>query len=347
MAGNWPTMVDVASRSIDGKQVVIAEMLSQATALYADLPIVESSEQFGHEFVWRTSLPTGVWRQFNQGAPTHRTTTAKGRIGLAELVDYSQVDKSLAERSGDVERFRENEDIGFLEGMGQTLEQTAIYGNTVVNPAQMMGLSSFYYTVSTATAAQAANVMDGGGTGSSNSSMWLLGLGERAIYGIAPKGSAAGLVMEDKGDTVPAYDSLGNRFEAYTSYFRAISGVVPQDWRYGVRIANLDVTSAGLAGTTPYDLFAGLSAATLRVPAMGRAQSGITQTDSPYDSSLGVRWQIVVNRTVRHWMDVQAMRNKNVLLQLQDYAGIVVDHFRPGLPVRVSDQLTTTEARVV
>jgi hypothetical protein len=40
------------------------------------------------------------------------------------------------------------------------------------------------------------------------------------------------------------------------------------------------------------------------------------------------------------------MRGRNVLLQLPDYAGIVTDNWR-GFPVRTSDQLTVTEARVV
>ena len=45
-------------------------------------------------------------------------------------------------------------------------------------------------------------------------------------------------------------------------------------------------------------------------------------------------------------MDVQAMRDRNVLLNIKDYAGIPVDGIN-GIPVRCSDQLITTEGRVV
>ena len=328
------------------KQTRIAEMLSQSIALYDDLPMEEANEMAGHEFVYRTSIPAGSWRQINQGVPYSKSTTAKSRVGTGVLEDYSQVDRLLAERSGEPQRFRENEDVAFLEGMGQTLEQTAFYGNTVTTPAEFMGLSAFYNTVATATAQNAANVIDAGGTGSSNLSMWLLGLGPRRIYGVFPRGSKVGLNMEDKGDTVPGYDSVGNRFEAYTSWFQAQMGLVPEDWRWGVRIANIDTTNAGLAGPNAPDLWALMARAAYLPPTMGKRQSGITETDAPDDAAPGVRFVWIVNRTARHWMDVQAMRDRNVLLQLPDYAGIVTDNWR-GVPMRVSDQLTTTEARVV
>jgi hypothetical protein len=343
--GSWPSLLDLASRTVGGKQVFIAEMLSQSVALYDDLPMVESNEVGGHEFVFRTSIPQGFFRQYNQGTPYSKSTTAKARVGVGELVDYSQVDRTLAEDSGDIERFRENEDVAFLEGMGQTLEQTSFYGNTIATPSEFMGLSNFYNTVNTANAQNAANVISAGGVGTSNASLWLLGLGERSIYGIYPRGSKVGLAMEDKGDTVPGFDSVGNRFEAYTSWFRAQMGIVPEDWRFGARLCNIDVTAAGLAGPNAYDIFAGMAAMGYLPPTMGKKQSGITKTDAPLNSVPGVRYVWITNRTVRHWMDVQAMRDRNVLLQLPDYAGMVTDNWRQ-IPVRVSDQLLITEATV-
>ena len=344
--GSFPTLLDLTSRMVGGKQAMIAEMLSQAISLTDDLPMKESNEVGGHEFVFRTSIPAGAWRQYNMGVPYAKSTTAKSRVGVGSLEDYSQVDRMLAEDSGDIEQFRMNEDVAFLEGMGQTLEQTSFYGNTLSTPAEFMGLSGFYNTVNTATAQNAANVIDAGGTASANASLWLLCFGERTIYGVYPRGSKAGLAMEDKGDTVPGYDSLGNRFEAYTSWFRAQMGVVPEDWRYGVRIANIDTTNAGLAGPTAPDLFALMAQAAYLPPTLGKKQSGITTTDAPTYAAPGIRPVWFANRTIRHWMDVQAMRDRNVLLQLPDYAGIVTDTWR-GVPIRVSDQLLVTEARVV
>jgi hypothetical protein len=344
--GSWPSLLDLTSRMVGGKQVYIAEYLSQAVAIYDDLPFKEANEVGGHEFVFRTSLPAGSWRQYNQGVPYAKSSTAKSRVGLGELVGYSQVDKTLARDSGNSEEFRMNEDVAFLEGMAQTIEQTTIYGNTAATPAEFMGLAPFYNTVSTSTALNAANVIDCGGVGSNNTSLYLMGFGERTIYGTFPRGSKAGLEMEDKGDTVPAFDSVGNRFEAYTTYFVQQMGLVPEDWRFGVRMANLDVTAAGLAGPNAPDIYALMAEAALLPPTMGKKQSGITKTDAPTDPSPGVRWAWFCNRTTRHWMDVQAMRNRQVLLTLNEYDGMVVDMWR-GIPIRVTDQVLVTEARVV
>lgn len=347
--GQWPTMLDLASRMVNGKQQPIAEMLSQSIALYDDLPMREANEIGGHEGVFRTSIPAGAWRGYNQGTPYSKSTTAKFRIGVGELVDYSQVDRTLAEDSGDIEQFRLNEDAAFLEGMGQTLEQTCFYGNTLATPQQFMGLSGFYNSlnsdIATGGAQNGANVIDAGGTGTSNASMWLLCLGERTIYGIFPRSSKVGLSMEDKGDVTPAFDAVGNRYEAFTSWFRCQMGLVPEDWRYGARIANIDTTNAGLAGPNAYDIFAGMAEIAYFPPALGKRASGISKTDAPTDSVPSIRPIWITNRTVRHWMDVQAMRGRNVLLQLPDYAGIVTDSWR-GYPVRVSDQILVTEARV-
>lgn len=345
--GSWATIADVTSRMNGaGEQHLIAEMLSQSVVVPQDLPVRESSEMFGHEFAYRTSIPTGAWRQINAGIPYGKSTTAKARVGLGSLEGYSQVDRLLAEGSGNMERFRESEDVAFLEGMGQTVEQTTWYGNTAVTPAEFMGLSTFYNTVSTSTAQNAANVIDAGGVGNSNASIWLLCWGMRSIYGIYPRGSKAGLTMEDKGDVVPGYDSLGNRFEAYTTYFRHMIGLVPEDWRYGVRVANLDVTAAGLAGPNAYDIFAGLREAMLLPPTLTAASSGVTEVDAPDEMSPGIRPVFYMNRTVRHWCDVQAMRDRNTYLLIDDYAGKPTMGIN-GIPIKVSDQLLSTEARVV
>lgn len=344
--GQWLNIVDVISRTDpQGKQAYIAEMLSQSNDYMDDAVWIEGNEIGGHEFVFRTSIPGGSWRQYNQGVPYSKSTTAKSRIGIASLEDYSQVDRLLAEDSGDIDRFREQEDVAFLEGMGQTMVQTQFYGNTITNPAEFFGFSSFYNTTNTSTAQNAANVIDAGGTGSSNSSIWMLGHGERQIFNVYPRGSKAGLTMEDKGDTVPGFDSVGNRFEAYTSWFRQQAGVVPMDWRYGARIANIDVTTAGLAGPNAYDIFTGLNKMVMLFPTLSKGSSGITKVDAPSDPSPGVRVSIYTNRTVRYWMDVQGMRNRNVLLTINDAAGKPQDMFR-GLPVKIVDQLLTTEARV-
>ena len=344
--GSWPTIIDLATRlDPEGKIPIIAEMLSQANDYSEDLPWVEANEFTGHEFVFRTSIPAGSWRSYNAGVPYAKSTTAKARVGIGMLEDYSQVDRALAEHSGDMEKFRESEDVAFMEGMSQTIAQTFFYGNTTVTPAEFMGLAPFYNTISTATAQNAANVISGGGTGNNNCSLWLIGWSPETIFGVFPRGSKVGLSMEDKGDVTPGFDSFGNRFEAYTSWFRQQAGLCPKDWRYGVRGANIDTTAAGLAGPNAVDIFAMMAQMIMLPPDTTLALSGITKTDAPMGNT-GKRFVWYCNRTLRHWMDVQAMRNRNVLLSLEDYAGKPTTGWR-NIPIKIVDQLINTEANVV
>jgi len=308
------------------------------------MPWVEANEHTGHEFVFRTSIPAGSWRSYNMGVPYQKSTTAKARVGLGMLEDYSQVDRALAEHSGDKEKFRESEDVAFLEGMSQTIAQTVFYGNTVSNPAEFMGLAPFYNTINTATALNAANVISALGSGNANTSLWLVGWGAERIFGVFPRGSKAGLDMEDKGDVTPAFDSLGNRYEAYTSWFRQQGGLCPKDWRFGARLANIDTTSAtnGLTGSNPPDLFILMDQMLLLFPKL--KQSGVHKTDAPQDD-YGVRPVFYCNRTLRHAMNQQSLRNRNVLIGMKDYAGEPVEGYRQ-IPIKIVDQLLNNEANV-
>ena len=342
-----PNLVDWARRADpDGSIAIIAEMLSQCNEIMKDMIWQEGNLPLGHKTTVRVGLPQGVWRAANQGVPSSKSLTAQFQDSIGELQDYSIVDKSIANLNGNVAKFRYSEDMAHVEGLSQQVASALFYSNEAVTPTQFTGLAPRYNTVTTSTAKSAANVIDAGGTASANLSIWLVGWGDHTTFGIFPKGSQAGLVYEDKGDVVPAYDSNGNRFEAYTSMFQFKLGLCVKDWRYNVRIANVDTTTAGLQGTSPPDLFTLMSRAVVRLPTASRRLSGITESDAPGDPVPGISPAWYVNRTGREFMDIQAIRDRNVLLSSKDYAGDPVVVFR-DVAIRVVDALTNSETRVV
>lgn len=342
----YPNLVDWARRNDpDGEVAIIAEMLSQCNEVLKDMIWQEGNLPLGHKTTVRVGLPQGVWRGANQGVPSTKSLTAQFTDSIGELVDYSIVDKSIAVLNGNVAKFRYSEDMAHIEGLSQQVASALFYSNEATTPNQFTGFAPRYNTVSTTNAKNAVNVIDGGGTASSNLSIWLVGWGDNTTFGIFPKGSQAGLVYEDKGDVVPAYDSNGNRFEAYTSMFQFKLGLCVKDWRYNVRMANIDTTTAGLQGVAPPDLFVLMSRAVVKLPTATRRMSGITESDAPGDPMPGISPAFYVNRTGREFMDIQAIRDKNVLLSSKDYAGEPIMAFR-DVPIRVVDALTNTEARL-
>jgi hypothetical protein len=342
-----PSVVDWArSRDPNGSAAHIAQLLSQCNQMLKDMIWQEANMPLGHKITVGVSLPQGTFRSANIGVAFSKALNAQMQYGITELVSYSGVDRSIAELWGDIQKYRYQQDMAHIEGMSQQVSGALIYANEGTSPGQMTGFAPIYNTVNGATAYNALNVIDGGGTGSSNASIWYNNWGDTTTYGIFPKGTPSGIVYEDKGDIRALYDAAGNQFEGYTSFFRIKFGLCVNDWRYNVRIANLDTTTAGLAGTSPPDLYVLLSKAMGKIPASSRRVFNADETDDPTDPKPGTMPVIYVNRTVQEYLDIQAIRDRNVLISMKDYAGEPVIGFR-GIAIRVVDQLLNSEARVV
>lgn len=341
------TLMDLARRTDpNGDSADIAELLSQANDIYDDIVWKEGNTSTGHLFTVRTGLPAGTWRYLNQGVPMSKSTTAQGRINCGQLTGLSVIDRRLLEMADNQNETRYQEDNAFLEGMSQTIAQTFVYGSNVANPAQFTGLSPFFNTLETSTAQNAVNVFNGGGVGSNNASIWLLGWSPRSVYAVFPKGTKAGLTAKPLDSTELAYDAAGNPYPAALTYFSQDAGLCVEDWRWVSRICNLDVTSAGLGGTSPFDIFAnGMSKQLLRMPKMARSVSAITKTDAKSEAGLVVRPAFYTNRTVRGFMDIQIIRDKNVLIGMHDFAGMPAETYRT-IPIRVMDVMTSSETVV-
>ena len=116
-------------------------------------------------------------------------------------------------------------------------------------------------------AANAENIIDAGGTQSDNTSIWLVAWGEETVHGIFPKGSKAGLVHEDFGEVTVEVTAgvAGNRMRGLQERYQWKAGLVVKDWRYVVRIANIDVSDLALASPTA-DLIDFMEAAEETIP---------------------------------------------------------------------------------
>src|SRR5882672_8518113 len=168
------TYADWAKRLDDNYKIAtIIELLSQTNEILEDMIVVEGNLPTGHKTTVRTGLPQATWRLLNQGVPNAKSTTAQITDTVGNLETYSVIDKDIADLNGNTQEFRLSEVKAFLEGMSQQVASTLIYGNQAVNPERFTGYSPRYSSVSTATSQTAANVLDAGGTGSTNTSLWI------------------------------------------------------------------------------------------------------------------------------------------------------------------------------
>jgi len=241
LATSVQTYADLVKRlGPDNKITKIVEILNQTNSILDDMMIKECNDGTGHRTVVRTGIPQATWRLLNYGVPVVKTTTAAVRDTTGMLEVYAEVDKKLAELSGNAGEYRMSEARGIMEGMNQQMASTVIYGNTLVNPERFTGLAARYSTGDTTVAASAANVFDAGGTDpTSNTSAWLVTWGENATHGIVPQNIPGGLKHEDLGQHT-LLDGNGGKYEGYRDHFEWDLGLTVRDWRTNARVCNID-----------------------------------------------------------------------------------------------------------
>lgn len=327
-ASTHPTLVDLVKRQDpNGKIAQIAEILTETNDILDHMVWVEGNLPTGHRTTIRTGLPAPTWRKLYQGVQPTKSTTAQVDDSTGMLEAYAEVDKALADLNGNTAEFRLSEDSAHIEGMNEELAESLFYANEGTEPEAFTGFGPRFNDLS---AANAANIIDGGGTGSDNASIWLIVWGPNTCHGIVPKGSIGGLQMEDKGQvTIENVDGNGGRMEAYRTHYRWDAGLTVRDWRYVSRIPNIDrsaLTVDASAGANLPDL---MFQAIERIPSLsiGRAafymDRGIL-TKLRQQSTYGV---------------------KSSTLTMENLGGTSIASFH-GIPIGRVDALAADEARV-
>lgn len=325
------TLVDWAKRlDPDGKVPTVAELLTQSNEILQDAMFMEGNLPTGHRVTIRTGLPAVYWRSLNQGVPGSKSTTAQVDESVGMLEAYCRVDKDLADLNGNTAAFRLSEDYAFLEAMNQAQASTMFYGNPANDPRQYLGLAPRYGAI--AGAGNAQNILNAGGVSSNNTSIWLVVWGDNTVFCPFPKGSKAGILHEDMGQ-LTVYDSAQNPYQAYQTHYQWKNGIVVKDWRYVVRICNINTANL-VANTAAADLIALMSRALDRIPTWGMGNAAF-----------------YMNRTVYSVLRLQALSKSNYALAVDK----ALNQFGSpsswlnfeGVPLRRVDQILNTEAQVV
>ncbi len=248
--GTAVTLQDLSRRLDPNNKVAkIIEVLNKRNEILDDIQWMEGNLPTGHTTTIRTGLPTGAWRKLNYGVPQEKSTTQQITDTCGMLETYCEVDKDLVELNRNTEAFLLSENKSFIEGMGQTLATTLFYGDTDTNPERFLGFAPRYNLISTDEDNSGYNIITAGGSGSDNTSIWLVVWGEDTVHGIYPQGSVAGLKMENLGQDT-SVDSNGYKHEVIRTHYQWKCGLTVRNWRSVARIANIDWSDLQTAGDT-------------------------------------------------------------------------------------------------
>lgn len=334
LTSTWPTLLDVSrSMAPDGSIAQVAEVLQETNEMLDDIPWYEGNLPTGHQSSIRTSLPTPSFRLLNAGVVPAKATQGMIVDPCAIMEARHHIDVDLAMLNGNTAAYRKSQDAAFIEGFNQTLMDTLIYGDISSNPEQFNGFDSRYYSLSGE--ATSAQVITAGGGTTNNTSIWLVGWGANKVFCTYPKGSNAGLQFEDRGiQDVVTNTTTGAWMRAYISWFQWKAGLVCADYRYVVRIANINSTNL-LTASDATDTSANI------IKLMAQAISKLPNLS-------GIRPVFYVNNTVASMLAVKLMDKGNVQLTYETIQNTPIVRPIPtikfmGIPVRRCDAILNTE----
>ena len=325
LATTHPTLLDVQKRTApDGSVDKVIEILDQTNKINEDMVWLPANDKSQHVTTIRSGLPEPTWRKLYQFTQPTKSTTVQVTDSIGMLEAWSEIDQKLVEIQSDPAAFRLSEDIPHMESMMQKVARTVFYGNDVTAPEEWTGLAARYSTTS---AENADQIIKGDGAGSDNTSIWIVVWGPNTVHGIYPPGTKAGISHNDLG--LVTLQESGGRMRAYQSHYTWDCGLSLRDWRYCVRVCNIDVsnlTKNAASGSDLVDL--------------------ITQGLEVIPNLEAGRAVIYANRKIRSFLRRQ-ITNKvaNSTLSMDNVAGkpvMAID----GIPVKKCDVILNTEATV-
>ena len=271
---NYLGVAQVKGRLV-GKDRILGrtiEFMRQSDPFMDDMGWVQCNSGENHESKYRTSLPAAYFRMVNDYIPKGRSTTQKqidttGSIEAWSEIDAEFIDGSAAEGHG--AEIRIDESKATIMGIGNTAAHMMLYGSLAEDPRAFDGLAVRYSRLSDDRECIGYNVIDAGGTGTDNTSMWLVNYSPQTIYGIYPASGALGIQRHDYGRTIDK-NGDGDGRPVYQDYYTRKLGLCIEDWRSTVRIANIPV-SAIADDAKAVDLIGLLTDAFYKIPNVVRA----------------------------------------------------------------------------
>lgn len=333
-----PTLLDLAKvTDPNGQIAAVAEILNLRSEILEDMTWIEGNLPTGHRSSIRTGIPMPTWRKLYGGVQPNKSTVAQVTDNTGMLEAYAEIDKALADLNGNTAAFRLQENLPHIEGFHQTIASSLFYSNESTQPEAFTGLAPRFNTFE---ASNGENIINAGGVQTDNGSIWLVVWDPSTIHGIVPKGSTAGLQVNDKGQvTIEDASGTGSatgRMEAYRTHYRWDAGLVLKDWRYVVRIANID--KSNLSAVYTAGAFAGSSA---NLPDL------MYQALEQIPNLAVGRPAFYMSRQMRSFVRRQCTAATQAsTLTIDNVGGKMIMNFQ-GVPLRRVDALNADEALIV
>lgn len=238
------TMLDIAKAMDATGQTIeseVAMLLAQTNSILQDQVFVEGNLINGYQGVIQTGLPKVFYKMIGEPVRSSKATKAQISEGCSILEGRSLVETDLLGGATGIAKERVFQSKAFAESMMQTDARTMFYGSAA-NPKEYVGFANRYRSSSDG---NGANIISAGGT-TNLTSVWVIAWGDDTIFATTPMGIKSGIEHKDLGEiTITELDSEQHEVqrEVYADRWKLRKGLFVKDWRYGVRIANIDTVA--------------------------------------------------------------------------------------------------------
>lgn len=322
----------------------IVEILATLTPILHDAISIEANNGTGHLHSVRDSLPEVTWGRLYKGVKPSKSGRSQVTDTTGFVEGLSSIDTRLVDIAGAKgDALRLSEARGFLQAMALEAERGIFYADAISRPEQFKGIAARTNVIGSG--AFGNQIIDGGGVGADNTSIFFVTWSEDYNFLIHPQNTKAGISREDKGEQ-RITDADGGVYYVLEEMFRWYLGFASKDPRGLVRIANIDVSDVQ-AGTV--DLYALLRKAYYKLHTRRAGNYKNPDGSSIANAAASGRTAIYMNKDMLEALDALATNagstDNFVRLTTAEVDGKEVMSYR-GMPIRETDGILNTEEMV-
>lgn len=315
----------------DGSYIELADVVSQQNELIPRIPFFPSNKPFENKSRRNVTQFEPSARVPNEGAVVGVNESEQITDTLIRFETEIAVDELDLVGINDPAMWFTEQVEETAMGFGKKVADQFIDGDFLADPGkEFNGLrlrSNSLPAVETDVSDRFYNVVNGGGSGSDNMSIYLVGLGKKGVHGIYFKNGQAGLQINRKGRQ-RVLDASGNPYWAETAQMLWDVGLVATEHRKYGRICNIDNSALTLDAAT------GANISQLMIKLVNYVV---------IDPSLTYVW--LANNKVKTYFHTQRDAKANIQIGWEEDNGIKSPTFA-GFPILRMDTMGIADALV-
>ncbi len=226
----------------------IVELLLQENPILDDMVIREANDGSSDKVSIRTGIPTATWTAYYEGVQGSKGSSKQVKDTAGMVETKVEMDARLYDDTPAAKEEWMDEVAVHAEALNNGMADALFYGRIATEPRKFNGLINFYNAYQKATSnddkVSSHFVLNAKSTSQASTAMlrsiWIVGWNAKSIRCFYPKGSRGGMNRTEK-IKVEMTDTAGGTYPGLRQYLRWTLGLSVRDFRYGARLANIQL----------------------------------------------------------------------------------------------------------